>query len=217
MDNKVLDYLKKFWNFVWYGDSLASWIISVLLAFVFVKFIVYPLLGLLLSTSYPVVAVISGSMEHKLVPGEKGYIMCGSYYSEKKSIDFDSFWQICGGFYEDIGISKEGFSRFRFKNGFNTGDVMVIYGTKPKNIKIGDVIVFMSKRPEPIIHRVVNIKSDDNKLSFMTKGDHNINSGPDEMSIGEERIIGRAILKIPLLGYVKIAFVKLLTFIGIGG
>ena len=56
--------LSKIWYFIWEDDSLASWLVNIVLAFLLVKFIIYPGLGLLLSTDYPVVAVISGSMTH---------------------------------------------------------------------------------------------------------------------------------------------------------
>ena len=56
--------LKKTWYFIWEDNSVWSWIVNIILAFVLIKFIVYPGLGFLLSTSHPVVAVVSSSMEH---------------------------------------------------------------------------------------------------------------------------------------------------------
>ena len=58
-------FLKKTWHFIWDDDSIWSWIINVILAFVIIKFLVYPGLGFIMQTSYPIVAVVSGSMEHK--------------------------------------------------------------------------------------------------------------------------------------------------------
>ena len=55
---------KKIWYFIWEDNSIWSWIVNIILAFVLIKFIVYPGLGLILSTSHPVVAVVSESMEH---------------------------------------------------------------------------------------------------------------------------------------------------------
>ena len=218
MFNKILQYLKRFWRFIWYEDSIASWIVSVILAFVIVKFIVYPLLGVLLGTGYPVVAVVSGSMEHKAVFSNGKYEICGDKFSAKPEMDFDSYWATCGSFYQAINISKGEFGQFRFKNGFNTGDVMAILGIKPKDIKIGDVIVFKSNiRKEPIIHRVVEIKKAGDKAQFVTKGDHNSNSGPDDKNIEENRVLGKAVFRLPLVGYVKIMFTRLLALVGIGG
>lgn len=55
---------KKIWKFIWHDDSLLSWIVNIVIAFILVKFVIYPGLGLILQTTYPVVAVVSSSMEH---------------------------------------------------------------------------------------------------------------------------------------------------------
>src|SRR3989338_5715499 len=87
---------KKAWHFLWEDDSLLSWAANVIVAFVLIKFVVYPVLGLLLSTSYPVVAVVSGSMEHKEGFGE--------------------YWANTGSYYESMGITKQEFSDYRMRN-----------------------------------------------------------------------------------------------------
>ena len=61
---KAKKALRKAWWFIWEDDSIWSWIANIVLAFVLIKFIVYPGLGLILGTNYPIVAVVSGSMEH---------------------------------------------------------------------------------------------------------------------------------------------------------
>ena len=62
---KAKKILKKTWHFIWHDESLLSWIVNVLLAFLIIYFIVYPVLGLVFSTSHPIVAVVSPSMEHQ--------------------------------------------------------------------------------------------------------------------------------------------------------
>lgn len=197
--------LKRFWNFLWYEDSWLSWIVNVILAFIIIKFVVYPGLGLVLGTTHPIVAVVSGSMEHD-----------GS---------FDEWWSssaLCGNvlctqeaYYAQYGIIKEEFQDFRFPNGFNKGDIMMLFGTPAKSLQPGDVIVFQSNRRDPIIHRIINVNVQNNESIFQTKGDHNQQSiastSLDEVNIKEEQIIGRAIVRIPYLGYVKIWFVELLN------
>lgn len=220
---------RKVWHFIWEDDSLLSWAVNIALAFLLIKFIVYPGLGLLLGTNFPVVAVVSGSMEHKLVHpcsdrdrfsnfctdrNENLYELCGVTSDEKQRVNFDFFWDTCGGWYNKINLTKQEFSKFPFKNGFNTGDIMILFGTKPEKIDAGDVIVFKtSTRPDPIIHRVVLKWSENGELFFQTKGDHNsgINTGVNEGKITEDRVIGKAVIRVPYLGWIKILAVKFIN------
>lgn len=189
---------KKVWHFIWEDNSVWSWIVNIALAFLIIKFLVYPGLGLLLGTNYPVVAVVSGSMEHE-------------------GMDFGNWWSSNREWYENNGISQDEFEQFPLKNGFNKGDIMILLGKEPDEIEIGDVIVFRSARKDPIIHRVVK-KTGDGQGIFQTKGDNNAESikSPqlDETNINEERIIGKAVFRVPFLGYIKIGFVSLLSLLG---
>jgi signal peptidase len=186
--------LKKIWYFIWEDDSIWSWLVNIVIAFVLIKFIVYPGLGLLLSTTHPVVAVVSGSMEHD-----------GS---------FEQWWQSQQDFYHAYNISEEAFHTFDFRNGFNTGDIMVLRGFSADKIKIGDVIVYkVPSRSDPIIHRVISKYYLSGKLLLQTKGDHNFASNNDEKQIVEEQIVGKAFFRIPYLGWIKILFVKLIGLV----
>jgi signal peptidase I len=192
---------KKIWYFIWKDDSMASWFVNVIIAIILVKFVIYPGLGLLLGTSFPVVAVVSCSMEHKTTNCDTNQVsnLCG--VTDVGDVDFDVFWKTCGNWYEDKNIDKEMFKEFRFKNGFNKGDIMVLVGAD--NVNIGDVVVFGSGYgTEPIIHRVVDIDGD----IVMTKGDHNIAQMPFERNINKEAVFGKAVLRIPYLGWVKVIF-----------
>ena len=193
---------KKVANFL-NEDSLLSWIANVALAFVLIKFVVYPLLGLIFGTSYPIVAVVSGSMEHH-----------GS---------FNDWWSspaIVNGipvtqeeYYSEYGIIIEEFKQFPFRNGFNTGDIMILRGIPAKDISVGDIIVFYASGRDPIIHRVIERNINEDFVTFRTKGDNNPMSYDFESSIEEDDIIGKAIFRIPYLGYIKIWFFALLGFI----
>ena len=155
-----------------------------------VKFLIYPGIGLVLATHYPIVAVVSGSMEHN---GQS----------------FDSWWESVSPWYTDKGITKEQFREFSFKNGFNKGDIMVLQGVTPKAIKEGDVLVYESSRHvNPIIHRVVNITQDNGKYLFETKGDNNPTSDRDLVAEHQIRYTGKAIARLPYLGWIKIGFVQ---------
>ncbi len=187
--------MKKVWHFIWEDNSIWSWLVNIVLAIVLIKFIIYPALGLALGTSFPIVAVVSESMEH--------------------DYEFDEFWGNKGSFYDYYNISKEDFENFKFKNGFNKGDIMVLIRATPEKIKVGEVIVFQSSKSDPIIHRVIDVWEEKGKYYFTTKGDHNngINMDVQENKIVEDRVLGKAKFRIPYLGYVKIGFVNLLNTI----
>jgi len=217
MDKKTL---KKIWYFIWESDSIWSWIVNIILAFLLIYFVVYPVLGFAFQTTHPVVAVVSESMEHRTTPfcveNNEGkclnydYKICGTSSQEKQRLNLDEYWDTCGNWYEtNTDITKEDFSQFRFKNGFNKGDIMVLKGDSPEEIKQGDVIVYYGRLPDPIIHRVVKTTT-----SFQTKGDHNANA--DSQEILKENTVGfnkyqktsKAVLRVPYLGWIKIWFVE---------
>lgn len=174
--------LKKIWKFIWHDDSILSWIVNIILAFLIVKFLIYPGLGLALGTTHPVVAVVSSSMHH--------------------NGNFDQWYDEKGEWYNKFNYSKEQMKEWSFHNGFNKGDIMIL--KKAKDIKIGDIIVFSGNSNNPIIHRVVFI----GEGYYQTKGDNNADSFNQlgEINIKSEQVIGKAIGKVPLLGYVKIIF-----------
>lgn len=237
---QVKETAKKVWDFIWNDDSAWSWIANVVLAFILIKFVVYPLLGLLLGTQLPVVAVISESMSHTPTPlceerslftgdctsyTDGGYEICATEQSSKKKLNFDNYWFICGSWYEDKGISKEEFQNFKLQNGFEKGDVIVLRKADPEKLKEGDILVFLSNtdatksRPYPIIHRIVDIKETSEGKVFSTKGDHNgfqiTTTTFNENEIFESQVLGRGVARIPWVGYVKLWFVDLLGFFGL--
>lgn len=219
-ESKLMHYWHKTWHFIWHDNSLLSWVVNLVLAFIFIKYLIYPTLGTVLGTDFPIVAVVSGSMEHKITKDPFGQQrLCSKTFNQKFSINFDDWWNTCGPWYtNNFGIIKEQFIKFSFRNGFNTGDIMILYS--PEKINIGDVIVFNSYYiNDPIIHRVVGIEDN----VFITKGDHNsdrdkfINplNNKEEIKIKKENIVGKAMIRIPFLGWIKILFVELLKLLGV--
>ena len=192
------------WNFIWKDNSIWSWIINFVLAFILIKFLVYPGLGLLLGTQAPIVAVVSGSMEHDSnIDDWWNKASCCDNSCNDKIIQ--------SSIYKKVNLTLSDFKEFSFKNGFNKGDIMFLIG--PKNIQIGDTIVYSAGiKHDPIIHRVVGIKIENNKKFFMTKGDHNCGIAEFEKSIPEDKVIGKAVFRVPWLGWVKIIFVNIVGF-----
>jgi signal peptidase len=79
------------------------------------------------------------------------------------------------------------------------GDMIIVYGG---NATIGDIIVFDAPNYQyPIIHRVYQLNGE----KIKTKGDNN--SMVDPWEIDASDIHGKAGLRVPLLGWVKIIFV----------
>ncbi|MFC1648661.1 signal peptidase I [Nanoarchaeota archaeon] len=187
----------KTWYFVWHDDSLLSWIINIILAFILIKFVVYPGLGFFFGTQFPIVAVVSESMEHQ---GK-----------------FDAWWSDNKDFYLKNNITQAQFELYPFHNGFGKGDIMILVGKDPYEIGVGQVIVYQSGKPYPIIHRVIHVQEKSGKYYFETKGDNNGNQivdiDLDETNIPEDVVYGKAVARVPYLGYVKIWFVDLINLI----
>jgi len=173
-----MKWLKDFWAFL-KKDSLASWIVSLILLFIAIKFIIFPLLSLVTGSSLPLVVVESCSMYH--------------------SSSFDNWWYQNGAWYISRNITKSDFESFTLKNGLNKGDVVVVLGDDSP--KIGDIIIYDAGTQYPLIHRIVTMSP------MGTKGDNSIEQLTIEQSISNP-IIGKAVARIPLIGWIKLIFLE---------
>jgi len=200
----VKEALGNIWYFIWEDNSIWSWLVNIILAFVLIKFVVYPGLGFLLQTSHPIVAVMSQSMEHD-----------GS---------FDTWWESAARcpepctqaqFYVGYGISLDDFKKFQMSNGFNVADVIAVRGSKIEDLKVGEIVVYWGSEPIPIIHRIISKYEENGKVYVATKGDHNTGLNFNEKKISQERIVGKAVFRVPYVGWIKLGFVKALELIGI--
>ena len=77
----------------------------------------------------------------------------------------------------------------------------VVVDKPADNYKIGDVITFgeVSKTKTPTTHRVHDIKVNEGKPYYITKGD--ANNAPDQKEIAKKDIVGKVLFSIPYLGY----------------
>lgn len=199
MGKKIIENLKKVWKFIWKDDSLLSWITSLLLAFIIVKFIFFPLLSLLMATPLPLVVVESGSMHH---PGT----FIGNTIGIQNS--FNKWWEEEGGWYRELDISKENAESWPLKNGLEMGDIVLVTGHG--NLEVGDIIIFNANKQYPIIHRIVNISEENGEITYSTKGDNNPGQLFTEKEIREEEVVGKAVIRIPKIGWVKLGLVKII-------
>jgi hypothetical protein len=154
------------------------------IAFLLVSFLLLKFViypGFLLITGWTdVVAVLSSSMYH-------GETIDATFYS----------W---------LDEREYNYSDWPFQGGLNVGDAVVVVDAEPEEILVGDVIVFIAETGEPIIHRV--IAKEDGK--FTTKGDANHNTIYFERNISYERIVGKAVGAVPLIGYPRVLMSRIL-------
>ena len=177
---EIKNKIKKFWEFL-KADTWESWIVSVLLVFILIKLILFPLLTLATGSPLPLVVVESCSMYHES--------------------SFDDWWTKNEAWYQSKNISIDNFNSFELKNGLNKGDIVLVV-SKAK-YELGDIIIFKAQTTHPLIHRLISL----NPLG--TKGDHNSDQISIEKSISENNVIGKAAVKIPLLGWLKLIFFDL--------
>lgn len=194
--------IKSFWKFL-NEDSWQSTLSFVLLFLIFIMFVFSPILGMLTGFSYsdsmikpvfkssfPFVSLSSGSMNLVIVES------CSMYHREplEKILEND--------LYSENNISLQDTKDWSLKKGFNKGDI--IFSLAPKNIEVGDVIIFDSGQSYvryPIIHRVIRIQE-----SLTTKGDNNPGLLDYEQEISRERVLAKSVFKIPYVGWIKLIF-----------
>ncbi len=102
-------------------------------------------------------------------------------------------------------LSIGGFKLLVVKSGsmepaIKTGSMIVDKSSEKYNV--GDIITFKDKEKpsETTTHRIADIKYQDNKPLFTTKGD--ANDTPDAGQVDSSRIVGKVVLAIPYFGYV---------------
>lgn len=84
----------------------------------------------------------------------------------------------------------------------NVYDVIVTKKIEPKDIKVNDIITFIStssiSEGMTVTHRVVSIVNGPNGVEFKTKGDNNLSADSDTAK--SENLLGKVIFKVPQLG-----------------
>lgn len=204
------DIIKSYIHYIFKGDDFISHLLFFIVLFVGFKFLLIPLIGFILNTSYPMTAIVSESMEQDLDSR-----VCGKVPSKNAT-----YWQTCGAYYKkNFNITQDEFNSFPYRNGMNRGDVIIVYGKSPSSINEGDIILFKGQDKiqlpngevesrfylnyGPIIHRVVDIKRQNETLYYTTKGDNNMQTVKYEKNIPQEDVIGVAVFRIPYLGIIN--------------
>ncbi len=164
------DFLKK--------DTWQSWLVSLILIIIGIKYILFPLLAAVTGTTLPLVVVESCSMYH--------------------SSSFNDWWSDNGAKFVPYNISKTQFQAFSLINGLNKGDIVFVLGRK--EYKKGEVIIFTATTPYPVIHRILSLEP------YETQGDNNPSQLAFETNITQRQIVGKAVARIPAIGWLKLIF-----------
>ena len=132
---------------------------------------------------------------------------CSMYHENNLFSNFDEWFENHDIKYWEQKISKDMFSIYPFKRGFNKGDILFVTSAKPEKLEIGDVIIFTANYKTPIIHRIIDIKQENGEYIFSTLGDNNPGQIYFETSIKEDQLIGKARANIaPYVGWIKLIF-----------
>ncbi len=196
----IREEAKKFWKFL-NQDSWQSTLTFVFLFMIFIMFIFSPLLGILtgfgysesmikptLKSSFPFIGISSGSMNLVIVES------CSMYHRETLKGILEN------GIYAENNISLEDTVDWSFKRGFNKGDI--IFSIAPKNLEVGDVIIFNSNQQNvryPIIHRIIRAEE-----TYTTKGDNNPGLLVYEQDISRQQVLAKSVFRIPYIGWIKL-------------
>ncbi|MEM4719560.1 MAG: hypothetical protein QXG18_01710 [Candidatus Pacearchaeota archaeon] len=172
--------LKRFWKFL-NEDSWQSTLVSLLIFFILIYFVIMPFFSWIFGTKYFLVIVES----------------CSMYHSE----NLDKILE--NPLYKYYNISLENASKWKLNKGFTKGDI--IFSIGPKSLEVGDVIIFDPNKQDykyPIIHRVIYIDNE----KIITKGDNNEGLLNVEKNVSFEQVKAKSLFRIPYLGWIKLVF-----------
>ena len=83
---------------------------------------------------------------------------------------------------------------------YEINDVLAIKEVNSDELEVGDDITYLGKKLDVngkiVTHRIINIKIEDGKKEFITKG---VNSSAEDPAITDDRIYGKVIGKIPVI------------------
>lgn len=87
---------------------------------------------------------------------------------------------------------------------YPTGSLIYVADVEPADLKVNDVITFQLAGESTATHRIIELVPDENDptvVRFRTKGDNN--DTVDGSLVEADRVIGKPVFCIPLLGYFK--------------
>lgn len=212
------------------NHSLRSWLIYIFFAALF-AFIIYNAIGLVMGTSFPLVIVLSGSMEPEYYRGDIIVLqgvnpetlnapVIELNHSLKNVPSYEYLQTYCSANNSpDIALPCDHFklqvlNRQTTLIDFSTTELHFLNGEKLSISKEGATVVyFSSQQQKPIIHRTVAVLKTLDGTYVLTKGDSPKNPLIDQeagitfFATPVSELQGQALFKIPLLGYVKLILI----------
>jgi signal peptidase len=91
---------------------------------------------------------------------------------------------------------------------YDDGDILLIVGVNPSDLKVGDVIVYRKYDGTLVVHRIVDKSFINGKWAFRTQGDNN--PYPDPYLVWENQVVGR--VEARLIPKVGVAFKALMPY-----
>lgn len=202
-------------------NPLIDWPVQIIAAFL-IALLIYSLLGFALGTGSPMVIVVSESMSPNLHRGDV-VVLSGvapeDVQAQEVTLNIPSL----------EGIPFSSFATFTNPT-INFND-----GQKIETNQGGDILVYFSNyRNEQIIHRAVAKINANDGTYILTKGDNELTNNTLDQDCGrvvgtspqhncitlfpisEENLQGKAIARVPYLGYVKLILVDDLQVILFG-
>ncbi len=212
--------------------EIKAWVVYIFFAFIF-AFLIYNGFGLLLGTQSPMVIVVSNSMVPELHRGDvviiQGITNETVFAPEIKLLDYSILDGVPINYYASTfctentspeliscdSFKAQIFSHKRSKiNSFQIKKIKFINGEEVEILKTGDIVVYDSDlQGKPIIHRAVAKIKTANDYYVLTKGDSEFNplldqeSGIASSAIKVSELNGKALFKIPFIGYIKLLLV----------
>lgn len=109
----------------------------------------------------------------------------------------------------DNSVALGGYRLFTVATGsmvpkYEVGNILISKEIAPSEIQLEDDVVYKGKegsfKDRVVTHQVINIREEEGKYKFITKGIANIEEDPE---ISEEQIYGKIIYKVKSLSYIS--------------
>lgn len=105
-----------------------------------------------------------------------------------------------------VGVRLVGLNPYTVLSGsmepvYHVGSLLYVRDADPMAFAVGDPVTYRSSGGAVVTHRIYEVVEENGVRTYRTKGD--ANDIPDGPRLTPDRIIGRPVFSVPLLGYVS--------------